>query len=248
MIPLFKSDFSIGKSILRIDQDSYENGNPNNIFNILKENNLSQLFLVEDSMCGFLEARKNSINLGIDFIFGLRISLCEDEDCEVFHKVIIFSKNSNGCKLLNKISTYINLENNGVIKLNDLKDFWDSQCLSLFIPFYDSFIYQNIMSFSSVFVDLSFFNPIFLIESNDLPFDNLIKDSVLKYCNNNSFNLMNCKSVFYKNYNDFEAYQSYKCICNRNFSSKSVSLESPNLEHCSSNKFCFEDYIKYESS
>ena len=56
MIPIFKSDFSIGKSILRLDKKSFEEGLDTSIFKILSENKSKDLILVEDTMIGFLEA------------------------------------------------------------------------------------------------------------------------------------------------------------------------------------------------
>ncbi len=42
MIPLFKTHFSIGKSILRIDD----------IDRVCTDNQIEEIFLVEDTMCG----------------------------------------------------------------------------------------------------------------------------------------------------------------------------------------------------
>ena len=55
MIPVFKSTYSIGKSILTLD-DSDKEGGPDSIFTICEENDIKLLVLVEDSMTGFVTA------------------------------------------------------------------------------------------------------------------------------------------------------------------------------------------------
>ena len=64
IIPLFKSHYSIGKSIFTIDQ----------IIAISKNNNLEKVFLVEDSLIGFPESDQKFSDNDIQLIFGLRIN------------------------------------------------------------------------------------------------------------------------------------------------------------------------------
>ena len=121
MLPLFKTHYSIGKSILTLDepQDSLDGLKSDSVFQIAKDNALEQLILVEDSMCGFLEAYKKSQALGIQLIFGLRLSICDTLDEEVkhpvLHKVIIFITNGNGYKNLVKIYTEAFAKNDGCL-------------------------------------------------------------------------------------------------------------------------------------
>ena len=99
MVPLFTSHYSIGKSILTLDNPKKEKeGGARSIFSIAKENNLNQVCLVENSMTGFPQALTVSREVGIQLIFGLQLSICEQN-----HKVIIFAKNSAGCRKLNEI-------------------------------------------------------------------------------------------------------------------------------------------------
>jgi len=53
--------------------------------------------------------------------------------------------------------------------------------------------------------------------------------------------IQKAKSIYYKNKEDFDAWQTYKCLCNRSFG-KERSLSNPNLEHCGSNTFCWEAF------
>lgn len=245
MIPLFKSHFSIGKSILKLNSGK-DNGSPDGVFDVAQENNLKKIVLVEDSLTGFLEAAKTSKDLGIQLIFGLRIACCDlhkDEDAKDCHKIIVFAKDDEGCKLLNKVYSKAFMDSRNSIELKELKNLWNDKHLKLAIPFYDSFIFNNLMSFSNCAPVFNFTSPTFFIEDNDLPFDGIIANAVEKFCKNNEFKTQMAKSIYYKNREDFEAYQTYKCICSRGgWSGKSISLQKPNLDHCGSKEFCIESW------
>jgi DNA polymerase III alpha subunit len=250
MLPLFKSHYSIGKSILKIDKKSYSVSDSNNIFYLLNSNNIKKLVLVEDSMTGFLEAFNNSIFFNVDLIFGLRLNLCQDSSIDSTKhqtKIIIFSKNEKGCSDLSFLFSEYNCSLNESLDLKSLSELW-TENLMLAIPFYDSFLYYNYFYFNSVVLDLSRYNPCFFIENNGLPFDLPLKELVLNFCKKNNHNTVPSKSIYYSSKEDFKAYQTYKCICNRSFSTQSLTLENPKLDHCSSDDFSFESYLKYESA
>ena len=67
MVPLFKTHFSIGKSILRLDD----------VDRIATDNNIDEIYLVEDSMTGFPEAFRL---FGNRLRFGLRLSIFNDDN------------------------------------------------------------------------------------------------------------------------------------------------------------------------
>tara|TARA_A100000164_G_scaffold227053_1_gene201323 strand:- start:22 stop:750 length:729 start_codon:yes stop_codon:yes gene_type:complete len=242
MVPLFKSHYSIGRSVLRTEE----------IFNLSKQHNLSKVFLVEDSLIGFLEADKESKDKDIDLVFGLRIDAChtvsenkkDNEKC--FHKIIIFAKNGKGCKLINQIYSKAFCENSGAIDFPSLKALWDKDSLLLAIPFYDSFIFKNTLHFCSCVPDFSFCNPIFFLENNFLPFDQIIRDKVIEYCSTNDYSMEESKSIFYENREDFSAFQTYKCICSRRFKQRTLSV--PNFDHLASPEFCLESFLEHEVS
>tara|TARA_S200002703_G_scaffold109415_1_gene95163 strand:+ start:19 stop:765 length:747 start_codon:yes stop_codon:yes gene_type:complete len=248
MLPLFKSHFSIGKSILTLEAEGQRS-----IFQLSKDAGLKEIVLVEDSLIGFLEARKKSNDLGFDLRFGLRVSIANHtlfaeslkaEDTCV-HKVIVFAKNSEGCRILNKIYSNAFCEGGGVLNENFLRSVWKEDCLKLAIPFYDSFIYNNTMLFASCMPQIDFTSPCFFVEDNGLPFDGMIRSEVESYSKRNSCEIVNAKSLYYPSYKDFLAYQTYKCICNRTY--KSRTLECPNFDHQGSDKFCFEDWKELNS-
>jgi DNA polymerase III alpha subunit len=251
MIPLWKSHNSIGgKSILTLS-DSTDEGGPDSIFSIITEAKLNQLVLVEDTMIGFLEAVKRSQALGVQLIFGLRITLCGDasiskkdskeDNCE--HKVIIFAKNDAGCKRLYGIYSSAFVKGEGRVDEEVLKKIWNDDDLYMAIPFYDSFIFKNTMGFNNCTPHLQSFSPTFFIERNDLPFDSLIEEKVLSYCKSFGHKSSLSKSIYYNKREDFEAFQAYKCICSRTFGRQST-LTRPNLNHFASREFCFESYLE----
>ena len=115
MIPVFKSTYSIGKSILTLD-DGDKEGGPDSIFTICEELTLKSLVLVEDSMTGFVTAHNRCKEKGIDLVFGLRLTCCNNtlEDDNSDHKIIIFANNDEGCRLLYRIYSYAHTGNGKV--------------------------------------------------------------------------------------------------------------------------------------
>ena len=103
-LALWKSHYSLGKSILTLDSPFDKSGKPNanSIFYLLIKNGQDTLTLVEDNISGLLEASKNAIDHKIKLIFGLRISITEnisiknEDSYKKEAKYIIFAKNSKG--------------------------------------------------------------------------------------------------------------------------------------------------------
>ena len=251
MIPLWKSHNSIGgKSILTLGEPKELDESSDSIFSILSKNNINELTLVEDTMIGFLEALNRSKELGIHLIFGLRVSMCDDpsinkkssgeDNCE--HKVIIFAKNDAGCKRLYGIYSAAHVKGEGRIDEETLSKIWNNNDLDMVVPFYDSFIFKNAMGFNSCTPHLKPFSPSFFVERNGLPFDHLIEDGVRSYCSDHNYDIHLAKSIYYNTRNDFEAFQTYKCICSRNFGNSTLSR--PNLDHFASREFCFESFME----
>ena len=256
MLPLFKSHYSVGKSILTIaPPGQVREGGPASVFDIAVRNDLQKVILVEDSLIGFLESKKVADSLGIQLVFGLRIDACEDmkkkvaknvPDCT--SKIVIMAKNSKGCALLNKIYSLAFTQGHGRIDFNRLKDFYNPDDLVIAIPFYDSFLFHNLFSYKEpCILDDSFFNPLYFVENNNLPMDLLLSKAINSYCDDDS-RIVSAKTIYYENREDFEAYQTYKCICGRGFSNKPKTLDMPNLDHCGAPEFCFESYLENESA
>lgn len=219
MIPLFKTHFSIGKSILRLDD----------VDRIATDNNIDEIYLVEDSMTGFPEAFRL---FGDRLRFGLRLSIFNDDANEESEsKIIAFPNGDEGCKELYKLSTESFDKK--------IKTPWFNYTnLKFAIPFYDSFLHKNLISFSNCMPKLP--EQIwFFIEDNGLPYDQLLLSRINEFIKNNPNPLVKVKSVYYESKEDVEAFQTYKCICNRQ-PGRQASLSNPRLDHFGSDRFCVE--------
>lgn len=215
MIPLFKSHYSIGKSILKIPQ----------IFSYPDET----IVLVEDTMCGFRYALKESRKTGKKFIFGLRLLTKGDFAPS---KVVYLAKNNNGISSLRKIFTKSNF-NDGIYEL-DLEDLED---IKVCIPFYDSFLFDRVYKFGSSYIDFGGVDVTYFEEDNEHPLDFLLKEEIKK----NNIKTVAVKSIFYDKNSDFKAFQAYKAICSR---TKPPTFHNPNVRDLSSDKFSYEEYVK----
>ena len=110
--------------------------------------------------------------------------------------------------------------------------------LKFAIPFYDSFLHKNLTTFSNCMPELP--NQLwFFIEDNGLPFDKIIERKIKNYIKNNPAQSAKVKSIYYENKEDIEAFQTYKCICNRQ-PGRQASLSNPRLDHFGSDRFCIE--------
>jgi len=242
MIPLFKSDRSISRSILTLDDETEKDG-PDSIFTIAEENKLEELYLVEDGMTGFLTAYEGCQKRKIPLRFGLRLTFVNDLDspeCEnTWHKNVIFAKNTEGCSDLMKIWSDAATKLSGKFPRVDykyIKTAWTKN-LHLAIPFYDSFLFRNRLSFSNCIPDFSFTEPTILKERNGLPFEGLIHESLKSF----DYPTMDVKSIYYKNREDFDAYTTFRIVGRRSFG-KQATLECPNMDHFHSDNFCFESW------
>ena len=253
MLPLFKSHFSIGKSILTLDLPSKcsEHGS-DSVFKIAEDNNFKEVILVEDSFNGFLQAKKNAEELDMKLIFGIRFLIAEDIDEKLSrdnnnkHRIIIFAKNDEGIKSLYKIYNRAFAKGFGHLNYKFLKESWNEN-LKIAVPFYDSFLFANLISFSNCVPDFTFCDPTFFIEKNNLPFDFVVEPAVKKYCKENKLKTQLVKTIYYKKREDAKAFQTYKCLCSRSFGRQST-LEEPNLNHFGSNEFCIESWKQQDES
>lgn len=241
VLPLFKTHYSLGKSILNLNLVDNEPDESDSVFSIAKNNNLKDLVLVEDCMTGFLEAYNNSNELNIKLIFGLRLTVCLDmqdkspESLKSNSKIIIFTKNNDGYKRLIKLFSHAAREGfyyEPRIDYKSLKEMWNDSELMMVIPFYDSYVFKNTLENNICVPEFGFTDPTYFIEDNDLPFDDLIKQKII----NISKNTQKAQSIYYRNKKDFKAYLTFRCI------NKRSTLDKPELEHMTSNEFCMESW------
>jgi len=246
MIPLFKSHYSLGRSILTLEDKNEPDDYPDSIIQIAKEHKLKEISIVEDNMSSFLEAYTNTKNNNIKLNYGLRISITEsiteknEESIQKTSKIILFVKNKNGYEKLTKlfsIAAKSGFYYGPRLDYKTLKENWNED-LILAIPFYDSFVFNNTLKNMICIPQFEFTKPIMFIEENDLPFDDIIKNKVKKYAEENSLEVYKVKSIYYNKKKDFKSYLTFRCINNRSV------LNKPELEHMSSNDFSFESYMR----
>jgi DNA polymerase-3 subunit alpha len=246
MIPLFKSHYSLGRSILTLEDKDEMDDYPDSIIQICKRNKMKELYLVEDNMSSFLEAYSNCRKNNIKLNYGLRISVTEsmsdksEESKTKSSKIILFFKNKEGYQQLTKLYSIAAKEGfyyEPRLDYETISKNWTDD-LILCIPFYDSFIFNNTLRNSLCIPQFDFTKPIFFIEDNDLPFDALVKQKALSFAEKNGLKIYKAQSIFYNLREDFKAYLTFRCINNRSI------LNKPNLDHMSSNEFCFESIDK----
>ena len=246
-IPLWKSHYSLGKSILNLEKPSDNlDVYPLSIFSILKKYGLDTLTLVEENISGLLQASKYAAENKIKLIYGLRISISEDVNNHVddFNlkqaKYIIFCKNTDGYKDLIKIWSFAAKEGfyyYPSLDWKNLKRMWTDN-LILSVPFYDSFLHLNTLESHIHVPDFSFYRPIFFTEKNGLPFDYIIQNKVNVFCETNGLDVVSAQSIYYYSPNDFEAYLTFRCIHSRG-GGKKTTCERPELNHMCSDEFNF---------
>lgn len=242
-LPLFKSHYSIGRSILTLEDEEKEENQPDSIIDIAKDNLLKEIYLVEDNMTSFLQAYTNTKKYNINLRYGLRLTITDDikdkseESKQKNSKFIIFFKNQNGYRNLINIFTIAAKEGfyyEPRIDYKNLKSIWQEDNLLLAVPFYDSFIFNNTLKGSVCIPDINFTKPILFLEKNGLPFDLIIRNKVNNYSKTNNLETLETKSIYYKDNKDFKSYLTFRCINNRS------SLNKPELQHMTSDRFSFE--------
>ena len=248
-IPIFTSHYSLGDSILTLDKvGNTKPENPSSIFDLAGGAGLKELFLVDNRFDGFVEAYKNSCELDIQLNFGIKLVCCHDHDIkdddsrDTESKVIIFAKNTQGYHDLIKIYNRAWTENfyyQGRTSWKQLKELWTKN-LVFALPFYSSFLAVNTMTTKNIIPNFPVKKEevvIFAEQNSGLPFEDLIKQAIKKFFNSRK-QVVKTKSIYYNTYEDFIPYMVYRCIHNK------TKFEKPNINHLSSNKFCWEDYLK----
>jgi DNA polymerase III alpha subunit len=225
---LFKTHASISRSILK----------NSDILDFQKDQNLKKVVSVEDSFYGFRELNAKLLERKVDLVFGIRLPVVQNSTDELSSKLVFFAKNNDGVRQIKKLYTKTHCSDSGLLVLNDLnkEEFSETKVA---VPFYDSFIYQNIFNFGLCDVDLKRFDHFFFEEKNDHPFDLMISEQLKKHTSSPVL----AKSIYYKNREDIDAFAFYKSTTTRS-GGKPVSADKPELEHFCSPEFCWESYLE----
>jgi len=250
IIPIFSSCFSLkGKSILTFEDPPSDRS----IISIAKENDINPVYVVDDTPTGLRHAYEQFQKHGLNLRYGLRfnfvnniaeISNKEDLNKKI-HKNILFPKNLNGYYDLIKLCHEANIKNNQYCGLLDYGSITKeiSKNIIFGVPFYDSFIFNNfLLGYECIPSFKGHINPVFFVENNNMPFDDIIAEQVRNFCKD-TYRVQPCKSIYYKTRSDYIYWLNFKINCNRKFAKgKQTSIFQPNIDHCGSYEFCFESY------
>ena len=240
-IPIFKSHFSLGRSILTLEHpDSCEEGGPSSIFKLAKDAGLKEIYLLENNISSFPYAFEIAKKLGISLRYGevFDISTTNGND-KFYSKVGIFALNDSGFAELRELHTKVHTEQESVINYEQLKL---GQNLGLVIPFYDSFLNANAFTFANFTYDFGALKPIFFVEDNGLPQDGILREIVMNYAANNGCEIQETQTILYESPDDIDSYMTYRILCNRGDNKKGGSLEKPNIDEFGSDKFNWERF------
>lgn len=227
MVALWKTHYSNGKSILK----------PERVLELCKLKNEKRAIFVEDTFAGFRKTFQLFDGSGVQLIYGIRLPVVQSSKEEKPSKIIIFAKNDAGIKDLKKLYSKTHCSEDGLLVFGDLKPQGFGN-LSIGIPFYDSFVYNNVFHFGLSELRLDGFEVVFFEESNNHPFDFLISEAL----DSLGVERVKAKSIYYENYEDFDAFQFYKATTSRS-GGKSPNYGSPNIDNFSSAEFCWESYL-----
>jgi DNA polymerase III alpha subunit len=241
-VPIFRSNYSL-TSILTLDKTipakERKSNTADSVFDICNDNGVKDVFIADNNLSGLVEAYENSQAAGLNLRYGFRVNVCSNiedktpQSIKTEGKLILFAKNSSFkdlIKLHNIATTVGSYDGRPRLDYCTLKKNWTKNLLMV-IPFYDSFIFNNLLYGHECIPDIDFASPYICIEDNSLPFDNLIKNQIMS---NIKYDQIESKTVYYNKRSDFDAYMTYRCILNR------TTFQKPELAHFGSNEFCME--------
>ncbi len=252
MLKLFKTDASLGKSILQsgpFDKSKpLDPEGPDNIIQLADELDLKQVVYVEDDLGGFISNYKELAKHGRAMVFGWRVSFVQDaadltEQCS--HKNIIFVKNEAGWKKLIKLATKSQTTyffKGARLDYKTFFEYYDENSMVLGVPFYDSFIFKNLTTKTANIPDFRHLKPWFFKESNDHPLDSLVAKGVDDYVAANGGRIIDAKTIYYKNRADCYIFLARKLMERKVYGSNDLS--APNQEFFCSDEFCLESALE----
>ena len=186
LLPIFVSNFSLGRSILTLDEpeDEIDISKPISIFSIAQKYDLKTIFLRDSSFSGFIRFYKGCQELNIQGIFGIKLVICndtakkDDESRKTESVVTIWMKNSDAYKDLLKIYSKSHTENfyyYGRYSWNELVENWGDN-LILSVDWYNGFLSRNLLENYQCVPNFGQIKPYFEYSLMGLPFDFLLEN------------------------------------------------------------------------
>lgn len=223
--PFFKTQYSVGKSLLQ----------PKRVVELAKEQKLPILSVIEDSFYGFRALNQFCTEEEVRLAFGIRLPVVYDDIKEKPSKLVFFGKNNDGIKILKDLYTKTYTSKENLLVFSKIKNKLDD--VFVIVPFYDSFVYNNVFHFGMSVMDLDGVHHEFTYEDNFHPFDFQIRRALDKM----GAEPKPAKSIYYEKRSDFKAFQMFRAITSRS-QGKSPTFGNPNLEHFCSSEFCWESW------
>lgn len=217
---------------------------PVSLCDLAKEEGLKRMHLVASNWADFMTGYKNLAKVGCDLAFGLKLVICDDISDKTEpsfkneSKVVLFMKGDKAYHTL--INIYTKAATDGFywvprLDWKTLRYMWSDE-LILGLPFYSSFLARNTMTFAAITPDLPA-PPLLLREmGQEMPFDDLLGDSVDRYAAATGAQVQSVKSIYYKRRENARAWQVWQCVLNRS------AFDNPGIEHLCSREFCWTSY------
>ena len=244
-LPIFSSTYSLGRSLFTLEESKeLDISSPISIFTVAKHHGFNKVLLVDDSMVGFYEAFINSKKENVQLIFGLNFKVIND--IKIFDQseslVTVWMRNGEGYEDLLKLNHFANTTGyrhpNAYIDWKTLNELTTPNLL-VTIPFYSSFLARNLLNLGqNCLPKIEDFNPIFLVQDMNLPFDKQLGDVVRHFVKQNYYDVKEAHSLYYYNDNHAESLQCLRCIGERS------TFEKPELSHFGSDQFSVESYLR----
>ena len=223
MVPLFKTHFSVGKSLLT----------PRRCFELAKDLELPNIVFVEDSFGGFRKIQALSEEFEIQSVFGIQISAKQDN---LSSKIVLVAKNNNGLRTIREIYSEAKLSEDSVWDINSFKG--SLKDVKVCIPFFQSYLHKNIHEFG--IHDIKLKDLTYFLENSDHPYSWEINRAISK---TGKCECLSTKTILYETNENFKEYQFYRSCCNRS-GGKNPAFGRPELDDCGSDKFSWEEYKK----
>lgn len=259
LIPVFTTHHSISESILTADTDIFVKENekktskvnleasPISVLALAKHYGQKTLFVVDSDISAYWKLYKACKELGIQLIFGLKMTVCDDiadkeptaEKTE--SNVIICFRNSQAYYdfvPLYSFASTVGKRQGRRVDWKNLNERWTDNFL-LVLPFYSSFIARNLLVLDQKsYPDFRKMKPTFFIQNQGLPFDQFIEEAITKYCKAEKFQTLKAHQIYYYRDEDAMKLLTLKCIGRR------TTWDKPNLDHFASNEFSYESYLR----
>lgn len=247
-LAIFTSHYSLPQngSLLTLDEPGKAKlGAPVSVFDLAAQGGLKEVVLCDDRIDGFITAYKTASKAKVKLCYGIKLVVCADGDDKsdasltTESKVIVFARDTEGYHKL--VSIWNRAATRGFYysartSYAWLKEQW-SDNLILALPFFSSFIAKNTLTFNRIVPDLPCAPWVFKEVKSELPFAPLIDAAIDRYVKDNAAQVQDVKSVYYKDAQAFEAYQTLRAIGQRS------SFAAPNVDHLSSPAFSFQSYL-----